>query len=346
MTDMDYYLTCDHAARTRSMVISIAVGVACAAVATFLELPDKMVAFICGAVTIGTEIISATAYTRRYPSKSSESPFLIRRYLLRLAVSLPLFVVAPVVQAGIVDRKLLKAMQEGPPYNKAKRLLIFGLRNGIVVHVATLDVTRQTVTQAYLSLPDEEREKTGTTLAQILAYELYIQTQIKLTVGIVAVFIPRGSFLIGNSLKMQYVTTVGEDKNRADIMVAFDKTPQNPAVLVYEKRADPPLDAILAHLSVKRPGWSLDNAPALVLMEADHQKVAVMDVLVSNLSQTLDSIIWADVVFDHCRILYHGGPLLLKNVLFNDCEFEDSAHNAVLDKIRRYDGSPVTLTIS
>lgn len=352
MTDLDYYLTEDHAARTRTMLISIAAGVGCAGLAaTVWGLPDKTVAFICGAVTIGTEITRALTYTRKYTSNYSESPLLLRRYLIRLAVSLPVFLAVPALQAGFVDRKLLKAIQEGPPYNKAKRLLIFGLRNGIAVHITTLDITQETVSQAYMSLPEKEREEAGATLAQILVYELYVKTNVRLAVGIGVVFIPGdqsggGTFRIENSVRSPYVAMVGQDKNHAGLEVDFDNTPKTPAVLIYSNTVGggPHPDAILADLSVKRPlERNLANAPAFVLTEASHQKVAIMDVVVSNLSQALDTIIWVDVTFDRCRISYDGGPLLLKNVIFNDCEFESSP---VLDKIRSHGGNPVTLDIS
>jgi len=49
--------------------------------------------------------------------------------------------------------------------------------------------------------------------------------------------------------------------------------------------------------------------------------VRVSESSFSGVAQTLDRVIWMNTVFENCLIIYEGGPVVLQNVWFVNCEF-------------------------
>ena len=333
-------------------MLSIAAGVSAAAAGAYFNDSLKIAGIVCVVAVAAVEVSRAWRYKQPSAKKSVaiDVPLLSRRSLVFLPASAVLFFVLalvpiPTVEAAILDRKLKQAAKEGrPPYSEVKKLLLFALSNGIVVHSTTLDTTRRTITAAYLALPEKEQRETGVTLAQIAAYDVYARTHVALSVPVSAVLLTSvKGYYIGESLQTQYQNMIGLGEYRTGLIAGFDYAPEAPAVLIY--RSEQVRDAIAGYFFAKRPlQRSLANAPAFALIEAgtDHGKVAVIDVVVSNLSQTLDAIVWVNVIFDHCHISYHGGQLLLKDVIFKECEFEGGD---VLNRISRFGENPVTLNV-
>jgi hypothetical protein len=48
----------------------------------------------------------------------------------------------------------------------------------------------------------------------------------------------------------------------------------------------------------------------------------ISDIRVVGCSQALDGTTWKNMVFENARIAYHGGPVVLENVIFLNCTFE------------------------
>jgi hypothetical protein len=49
----------------------------------------------------------------------------------------------------------------------------------------------------------------------------------------------------------------------------------------------------------------------------------VRDSIMRNVTQYLDGVIWVDVRFENSKIMYHDGPLRLRNVTFKDCDLSE-----------------------
>jgi hypothetical protein len=77
----------------------------------------------------------------------------------------------------------------------------------------------------------------------------------------------------------------------------------------------------------------------------DCRDVVIANSSVQEFTQSLDDIVWADVVFERCALVYHGGQLTLMNVLLKDCTVDVSQN--VPESIREallHVSTPITTT--
>jgi hypothetical protein len=69
----------------------------------------------------------------------------------------------------------------------------------------------------------------------------------------------------------------------------------------------------------------VSSSPQELLVVDDRSDVLVRDSVITNVSQDLDRVTWSDVRFESSTILYRGGPLRLRNVVFRDCDLTSLA---------------------
>jgi hypothetical protein len=359
MTSLDYYLTKDHAARQRTILISVAAGALAGMSLQLLNGSFALAVIACVAITVGIQFLRALTYktaivAKRKPTNRATLPApQVRRYLIQAAVSAAGFFVLVAlrvsrIEAAVMDRKLREAIAGKPPYPKAYHLVRAAIQNDIPADPPSIDSAKRRAISGALEArltPDELNKSVAPTLVQLEVYKLYALTGIKLNTAPVSVFFPSGTYRVGGSVKGDGVSLAGENRSTTIELVDFDNTPESPALFVYtnEMRSD----VVLGNMTALRRSDNISTAPAFVAAESGAFRVAVTDVTLSNLSQDLDTVIWVNTSFNRCRVTYRGGALEMNSVTFTDCVFSSAAGKGqlVLDKIRANGEKPMTLKV-
>jgi len=349
MTKLDYYLTQDHAARQRTMLISVSVGALAGMLAELLGAAFNVAVVVCVLTVGGLEIIRAVSYAPpvRKIIQSSADFQETRRYLLGLVYSAVgclavAFWASPRVEA-MVERKLREATAGDPPYDKANKLIKSALQNDIRINSATVEIVRRKVAGTHSRVTGDVQASVNLTLAQLDAYQIYVLTGIKLNVVPRAVFLSAYTYSVNDTIRVNWGPNIGEDRSRATINAVDFNRAQSPAIFSYEGGGS--RDAFVSHLTATSTmSGGAFVPPAFIQRDSSPSKLAVFDVTVLNLSQALDDIIWVNVTFDRCRINYQGGRLQLKWVTFKDCQFnsENESARAILDRIRQQGTNSMT----
>jgi hypothetical protein len=359
MTSLDYYLTKDHSARQRMILISVAAGALVGVSLQLLNTPFNLAVIACVATTVSIQFIGALTYKtatvvkRTGTSRITVPTPQVRRYLIQTAVSAAGFVVSvalrvPSIEAAIMDRKLREAINGKPPYPKAYHLVRSAIQNDIRANLPSIDSAKRRAIGGALEAgltPDELNKSLAPTLAQLEAYKLYALTGIKLDTAPSSVFFPSGTYRLTEPVSSDSVSLIGQSRNTTIQVVDFDSTPDAAALFIYGKEMQK--DAVIGNMTALRRSANVSTAPAFVAAESEAFRVAVTDVTLSNVAQDLDTVIWVNTSFDHCRVTYRGGPLEIRSVTFIDCVFSSAGGKAqfVLDKIRANGEKPFTLVM-
>ena len=373
MTNLDYYLTCDHVARRNTTLISIVAGIC---VGTLLEASGatfKVAAISCILVIAAVEMARARLYTKPFEEESRaldlSSP--TRRSFLLVPVSAALFIFfalipTPRIEAAVLERRLRKLTGEVPlPFEKVDALINLAIQNNIHISEKTIAAAKHQVLRVAakessygnVTLPNAAPNAASATLGNLEAYTVHEVAAVSLRLSGVVLLAASTYVLHGPIYAPSSVSQVGESREGVVLDVEFQPTdvPFNrmktiPAVINYL----PPKmesDALIARQTAIGRSVTLSDAPEFVHNAAEDQshKLVVLQVTISSLRQTLDGLIWIGVVFDHCFITYQGGPIQLDGVTFRACEFSppsSQAESKALDYIKSQEGNPVTLNRS
>lgn len=349
MTSLDYYLNEDHAARRRTTLLAVAVGAATLIICRLLGFTTNLSVVLTALATGTVEVGRAASYKPLSTRARRTRPASIttRRYVLRAIGSAAGLLLAsmlrvPRIEAAILERRILKATSGSSSYDKAARLISYAYENDIPISKSVVDTAKRRLTQAYSVAP--QNSSIGTSLSQLIAYEVYRRTGLKLTLpanGVIAGPSPL-KLWAGISVPPWGAVFVGEGIASTTLEVLFDYSPDmKPAVMSLAQQQN---DSAFTNFSVVRKG-DLITAPAFVLLDEGARTVVVLDVAVLNLSQTLDDVVWDNVTFDHCRVGYRGGRVHLGSVRFKNCEFiaENDKGRDLLNQLQTFGEQPVTL---
>lgn len=113
MTNVDYYLTCDHDARAKTTHLSVIAGIAVGAVATQFDVPPIDVGIASIVVVRIVEVVRAWKYVQPHTQRVREDspPFRIRRSLILAPASFLIFLAisllpVPRIEAAVIECKL------------------------------------------------------------------------------------------------------------------------------------------------------------------------------------------------------------------------------------------------
>jgi hypothetical protein len=358
--DLDYYLTQDHAARQRTMLFSVFAGAVAGATAQLVGVSTNRAFEICVVIVAAFELGRALGYQRASQEKRTRTAVVLplRRYAIRVAFSaFVVFILAllriPHIEAAVIDRKLRKMTEEDPfPFEKVDALINLAIQNSIRIPEKSIAAAkRQALRAAVLNTKVPSASPASATLAHLEAYTLYDVAALRLRLSIV-IFLPARTYVIYGPIHSPSSSNLGESRDGVILDVEFKSTDvvfkhtnEMPAVMSYPEMRS---DALIARMTAR--GQSLAavaDAPEFVRKAPGDEsyKLAVLDLTISNLRQTVDGLIWIDVLFDHCLITYQGGPIQLERVIFRDCNLSAStqAGAKVLDYIRSQGDKPVTL---
>jgi hypothetical protein len=349
--DLDYYLAQDHAARQRTMVISVITGALAGATAELAKVPAQGAFGICVLTVIVIEFAGALGYGKvAERSRQAAVIFPVRRYLIRAALpAISIFVLAflgiPNIEAAVVQRRLREMTGEDPlPFEKVDALINLAIQYQIPIPERSIAAAQRRVLAAAKVSEPTVPTPASATFARLEAYTLFKVTAVRLHLS-TAVLLPPETLTIHGPVYAFSSSVLGQSRNVTVIDVAFKRTEAMAAVINYGLQMQS--DALVAHMAATGRTLAPAETPQFIrkLAESEGYKVAALDLRISNLRQTLDELIWIDVVFEHCLIAYAGGAIRLEGVVFLDCEFSASsqAGEKVLEYIRSYEGSPVTL---
>jgi len=370
MTNLDYYLTCDHVARRNTTLISIVAG---SCVGTLLEASGatfKIAAISCILVIAAVEMTRARLYTKPFEKKSRaldlSSP--TRRSLLLVPVAAALFVFfalipTPRIEAAVLERRLRELTGEDPlPFEKMDALINLAIQNNIPISEKTIAAAKHQVlrvaakesSHGNVTSPDAAPNAASATLGNLESYTVHEVAAVSLRLSNVVV-LAAGAYALHAPVNVKRSSSqVGESREGVvlDVEFSINVPPFNqmktiPAVIRY---LSPKMesDVLIARQTATGRSLTLSDAPEFVHNAAENQShsLVVLQVTISSLRQTLDSLIWIDVLFDRCFITYQGGTIQLDGVTFLACEFSPPSSEAeakVLDYIKSQEGKPVTL---
>jgi hypothetical protein len=352
MTNLDYYLTEDHAARRKTTLICVVVGAVLGLVVKGLSLSLNTTTIACVLAAGAVEFGRALTYKRESRKVQRTKPVLSRRrYVIQGAFSAAMFAILsflriPRAEAAIIERQLGNAANQDPPeYDKVNNLIDFAIQNSVPLNPAIVDATRKQVVRFLpASLGSGEVSRT---LARLDGYALYAFAKLTLNIRLPVVAAPVGELPIhGPVYGRAGVSLTGADRNATKLIADFIHSPRTPGVLLYGG-SDMKADALVTHMTVTWSGSNLADAPFFLirLPEDRIHRVVVFDVTVIDMRQTLDGIIWVGVLFDRCRITYSGGTLQMQDVIFRECEFvAENEHAAqVIEFFREQGQNAITL---
>jgi hypothetical protein len=290
MKNLDYYLTIDHAARTRTMVLSVAGGAMAGMFSESIGAAQIVAVVICFVVVGVLEIGGLWRYKRPvekrlHRSTTVHSP--ARRSLILLPVSAVFFLVfalAPTsrVEAAVIEDRLKRNARNPYDPENAKdteRIIENAGAEKIKISPAVLASVGQRFIQSAPSNPSARDAAVAIGNYRTL-----------LTVD------PRPE------LKRSYVPYY-QAKNRNP-----DSWPNVLAV------GEAPADQSAIYNKIGRyPVQGSAVGPAFFTAEGDEE--------------ALDGMHFKNVVFRNVRIVYLGGPTILENVYFVNCEFGVSRIN-------------------
>lgn len=351
--NLESFLLSDDDARWKAIGWIILIVGCCGSVdLALLDSPVDDAVFLMGSLTLILWVSWIAWYCSFRRPRSIEPHSFSRRTLALQAASFIAFVLSlrlPHVEAAVVERKLIEATAGPPPYDKANELIRSAIHHNVSVSLKSIEVAKRQVARNLTaeSVPRQEEDSANSTFAQLDAYAIYRMTGVKLSIPLPRVVVLSGIYAINETIDVNWGPLIGLDRARSGIRAVDFKKTKGSAIFSYEGQGE--RDAYVAHMTVSSTtsGNPVVPPPAFIHRDNSSSKLAVFDVTVSDLWQALDGIIWVDVAFDRCHIAYGGGPVLMKEVTFNDCEFasENNAASAVLEQIRLQSPKPITLTI-
>jgi hypothetical protein len=187
MTNLDYYLTSGHSARSKTTFIAIAVGAGSGMFSEWLGAPLKLAAVVCILVIGAVEIARAWQYAQPAKRKrivDADLPSASRRSLILAPVSTFLFIIVeflpvPKIEAAVMDRRLQKATGGNPPYDKVDKLVTSAIHNEIPASPKSIDAAKHQVAQALTTdVAPAARESATGTLARLEGYKVFSQNLI------------------------------------------------------------------------------------------------------------------------------------------------------------------------
>src|SRR6266851_358051 len=350
--NLDYYLTQDHAARGLTMAYAIVAGTLVGAGTQLASFSSHESLGLCVSTVAFIQLVRALRCGKGSQRGSRTTIVLpVRRYLLRAAfLSIGIFILAilriPRIEAAAADRRLREMTSEDPlPFEKVDALINFAIQNRIPIRSDSITAAQVKVLAAAKATSGPTvSPPASTTFARLEAYALYNVADVRLQLsGAIILRAEPATFyapVFARSMSM-----LGLSRTESIIDVKFKRTAAMAAAINYNDAAMGS-DALVARMTVTGQELALSDAPEFILKqpEAEPHKVVVLGVTVSNLRQTLDRLVWIDVLFDKCLIVYGGGPIHLEAVRFRDCEFSaDEVSGEIFDYIGSRKGQPVTL---
>jgi hypothetical protein len=294
MTNLDYYLTYDHEARSKTTLLSIAAGIIAAGIATTFLASLKVQCVICVAVVGVVEISRARLYVQ--PSLKEQrvalnSRGLSRRSLVLLPVSAVVFLILaalPSIAEAEVNRRLRRLTAKVPldagSINDIKRTIDeaaayrLNLRRSAERVISALQKTAE----ARPSLSGEAIGA-GSTVASAITVNVSPPDEMR---GRMVPSLPGAT-----------------GKTWGFVAIATNTGPDNYATIGLARQ---PYCAVMEHADSPLPITS-EFGPAFLV--------------VKGLTADIDGFHLKNVIFQDMVLSYNGGTIALENVYFVNCQF-------------------------
>ena len=298
MTSLDYYLTYDHAARSKTMLVSVVSGAAAGMVSEWMGSSFKLAATICILLIGAIEITRAWRYVQPPEKKklAMDVPLLTRRSLVFLPVSAVLFLVfallpTPVIEAAVITRRL-KDTADNPTdprsIKEAKQILVRAENSNIKLHPKVVENAGKKFLDAATSDPSA-----WTAALVFLDYRSYLNEPPPL----LSAYYPVGTTDNPDHVEVFHILVrfpAGE--KQAEFTTSFARTNIAVSARMDEIGSPEPQTA------EKGPASLLAVGGAFILGGMYLRHVVLYDV---EIHYDGGSLILDDVTFIHCRFVMH-----------------------------------------
>jgi hypothetical protein len=293
MTNLDYYLTYDHDARSKTTLLSVAAGIIAAAIATLFYDSLKVQCLICVAVVGVVEISRARLYVQpsRKEMRAATSPALSRRSVVWLTVSAALFLIfgaLPSIAVAEVNRRLRRLTAKVPldaasissiertiAQAAAYRLNVHESADGVISALRRTAEVRPSLSGQAISA--------GSTVASAMTVNISAPEEMH---GRMFSPLPEAK---GATWRFTAIATNTGPDNYATVGLAHQ-----------------PHCAVMEHIDSPLPIAS-EYGPAFLV--------------VKGLTATLDGFHLRNVILQDMVLAYNGGAVAFENVYFFNCQF-------------------------
>jgi hypothetical protein len=335
--ELDQYFYTDHMARTKTSGFNLIVGsvalVLCAE-HKISHLVSLTVAAIAMVAVVMLRLRLYEADNMRGLSRSPESPVelsnsaklatafspdrrgFIASAPLGIAAMFGLIIVLPdTTEAQAIHRRLRVLVGDGD-ISAAQKLAHQAVRSGIPLEPDVLGLVGTVIPLdkvGNLVLPDMSSMYLNPpgNRAAILAGQGQV-----LSIRLPILHVPKGTFRLGGTLAPGWVSFTGEGAALTYLRIDSEAASRSP---LFRFKSGMKADVIITSLTVLsvRP----EHGNKFLEVEPGASKVAVFDVGLKGLSQTLDRVLWNRVRFEDCSVACMGQQLTLSDVQFISCSF-------------------------
>lgn len=290
MKNLDYYLTQDHGARGRTMLLSVVAGTAVGMFSEWLNTPRMTSVGLCVLVIGAIEIGRGWRYVQPTEKKrvAADLPSTIRRTLILTPVAVMLFLVVallpvPELEAAVIERKL-KENAEHPYDPESMKDTSRTLIHAEVANINLRPTVVESTGKKFLNAAEGDPNAWNTTI-QVLNYKSFLN--VSLTVETKNV-LPEGTIL---KTVYSYRSPKGTTPPRFSVAGAVPR--EEAAQFAVMGLPDPDASVPIGN------DWIMLDDGAI----------------------TLDNMLMKKVAFRKVQIFYEGGPLILHGVYFLSCTF-------------------------
>jgi len=347
-TELDFYFTFDHRARAKTTIALIVTGTGIAIACHSCGLRDVTTGVAStAAVALGLLIRLATyrldKRVRKFAKKGQQPIDLGKRNILlaqvpALLLTLCGFLFFPSGSEGdIVDARLKQLVKAGRKTD-AQKFARAASASGIPLRPQTaLLASHAEEINPSLSPPLIGPQ----TDASLVAVGL--ETGDRIRIWPRYLYLPNGRYLITRTLYPGWASWEGQGQEMAGLEFAATTSDPERRVPLFRFIDDMRADTLIYNMFVA--GLSHYGLTFIDSQQAS-RNIAVVDVHISNLGQTLDRIIWIDTRFEDCAIQCGGRGFKLHNVVFDNCQFLPSpaVPEDLIRRIADSNGESVTLS--
>jgi hypothetical protein len=311
--EIDHYFNRDHAARSKHFLITTGISAFAFAFCNFVERFSEPWSFIVAAVlVITTSVVCLAAYRpgksfaarklQRAPTLTSEPQINELRRSLALgipafAASALIFVLAPrTTEAEEFNKRAQRLLEDGD-ISAAKKIVNAAAECGIPLNPNVVIAN---------STPYGEPIPTRDRLAIVR-----LSNGETIRIWLPVIYVPKGTYKMSRGIDALWGSIVGAGQENTSFHILSGALFNYSGQMLSE-----------ALISDLKAFSEKETRAGFLSTKSESSRIAVSNVILDNLRQDLDRVIWIDVVFRGCAVQCAGDWFTLFNVKFIDCQFE------------------------
>jgi hypothetical protein len=168
------------------------------------------------------------------------------------------------------------------------------------------------------------------------------------------IYIPKGDAFIIGGLQLYRASVAGDGPNETVLVTDSCGVNGTPALFSFPQRVPPGTafllteDVLIYGMTVRHRGAGRECGGSLLSVERGPFRVAVSNLILESLYQSLDRIIWDDVQFRSCTISCGGDWFRMTNVRFLDCRFDfvEGFPASIRTRLESGSGRPISMSFN